>query len=121
MPKMKYHDGSTWVALDAANADTVGGLTVGQIQAGTLAKGQVSTDNTGWVASGNADLPHRKNVAIAGVVLADKAIVDFTLATLAIATEAGITYQETYAGGVTLFAASVPTGTVTFDYAIVKG
>lgn len=121
MSKMKYYNGSAWVALDAANADTVGGLTVGQIQAGVLAKGQVSTDNTGWVASGNTELPQKKNVAIASVTTADKAIVDFTLATLAIATEAGITYQETYDGGVTLFAANAPSGTVTFDYAIIKG
>jgi len=26
MPKMKYHNGTSWVALDAANADTLGGL-----------------------------------------------------------------------------------------------
>jgi len=35
MPKMKYWNGTQWVPLDAANADTLEGLTVSQIRAGT--------------------------------------------------------------------------------------
>jgi len=35
MPKMKYWNGMQWVPLDAANADTLEGLTVSQIRAGT--------------------------------------------------------------------------------------
>ncbi len=34
MPKMKYWNGTQWVPLDAANADTLEGLTVSQIRAG---------------------------------------------------------------------------------------
>jgi hypothetical protein len=35
MAKMKYWNGTQWVPLDAANADTLEGLTVSQIRAGT--------------------------------------------------------------------------------------
>ncbi len=35
MAKMKYWDGTKWVVLDAADADTVEGKTVAQIQSGT--------------------------------------------------------------------------------------
>ena len=35
MAKMKYWDGTKWVMLDAADADTVEGKTVAQIQSGT--------------------------------------------------------------------------------------
>lgn len=35
MPKMKYHNGTTWVALDAANADTLGGLAASALPVST--------------------------------------------------------------------------------------
>jgi hypothetical protein len=35
MAKMKYWNGTQWVPLDAADADTLEGLTVSQIRAGT--------------------------------------------------------------------------------------
>lgn len=35
MAKMKYWDGSKWVILDAADADTLEGKTVAQVQSGT--------------------------------------------------------------------------------------
>jgi hypothetical protein len=38
MAKMKYWNGTQWVPLDAANADTLEGLTVSQIRAGTTSK-----------------------------------------------------------------------------------
>lgn len=83
--------------------------------------GQVTVTNASWVASGNATFPYKKDVAITGVVAADKPIsFDFTLATLEVAISAGISYIEAYAGGVTLYAASTPTGSVTADYVIRK-
>jgi hypothetical protein len=82
--------------------------------------GRLTIGDTGWIASGNADLPLKRDVIISGVTTADKAIIDFVLASLPIATDAGMTYQETYDGGVTLYATAPPTS-VTFDYTIIRG
>jgi hypothetical protein len=48
-------------------------------------------------------------------------MVNFTLSSLPVAIGAGVSYVESYAGGITLFANGVPTGSVTYDYVIVKG
>jgi hypothetical protein len=84
--------------------------------------GSTTVTNASWVASGNTLLPFKKNQAITGVVAIDTpASFAFTLATLGVAQTANIAYVECYAGGVTLYATSVPTGSVTADYVIIKG
>jgi len=79
MPKMKYWNGTQWVPLDAANADTLEGLTVSQIRAGTTKAdvGLGNVDNVkqaskaefdAHVAEFNAhksdNTPHREAVSI---------------------------------------------------------
>lgn len=95
--------------------------TTAYVRAQTIRGAGVSVTNASWIASGNAEYPFKKNAAITGVVAADyPTMIAFTAATIAIANAAGIGYVECYAGGVTLFAKSMPSGTVTFDYVITK-
>lgn len=84
-------------------------------------KGQLTVDNASWVASGNARFPFKKDVVVTGAVALDKPVsFDFTLGTYEIAEAAGIMYVECYAGGITLYAAATPTGSVIADYIIRK-
>ena len=87
----------------------------------TVVAGQVTVTNTSWASSGNARFPYKKNAPIVGIVATDKPInLDFTLATYAIAEVADIKYVECYDGGLTLYATSIPTGSVIADYSIRK-
>ena len=111
-----------------AYADSVGSSTLNSAEgyadgavSSKFVKGSLSTNNSSWVASGNAELPYKKNIAISGVTTSDVPSVAFNNATYAIARGADMAYVETYNGGITLYAGVVPSGTVTFDYLITKG
>lgn len=84
--------------------------------------GTITTDNTGWTqASYGADYQYRKQIAIAGVTNADFPSIAFNLATKEIASDAGMSHVESYNGGIYLYAESLPTADVTFDYDIERG
>lgn len=85
-------------------------------------KGQITTDTTSWVSStGTGNFAYKKSIAITGITTSDYPDVRFTVGTYQVASVAGISYVETYAGGITLYATAIPTASVTFDYVIVKG
>lgn len=84
-------------------------------------RGSASTDNTGWTTTTTAGFAQFKDVPITGVTAAMFPSIAFTTATYTIALDANMTLCSTYAGGIRLFADSVPTGTVTFDYVVTRG
>ena len=64
MAKMKYWNGTQWVPLDAANADTLEGLTVSQIRAGTTKTevGLGNVDNVKQASKAEFDA-HKSDIA----------------------------------------------------------
>lgn len=89
---------------------------------GKTVKGQVTTDTTSWVSStGTGQFTYKKNIAITGITTADYPDIRFTVSSYTTASTAGISYVETYAGGITLYASAIPTASITFDYVIMKG
>jgi hypothetical protein len=85
------------------------------------ASGSASTNASSWSSTTAGGFSVKKNVAIVGVTINDYPEISFNLATYTIAQNASITYVETYAGGITLYATATPSGTVTFNYVIIKG
>jgi hypothetical protein len=84
-------------------------------------RGQLTVTNASWVVGTYGTYTHRREVAITGVVATDTPLVFFTLATKQIAQVSNISHVESYAGGIYLYSNGVPSGSVTFDYRILKG
>jgi len=120
---MPTYTKTTWVngSAPAVNATNLNKIETG-IETATPLTGQVATGTTSWTTTTTAGFARFKDVAIAGVTATMYPEVFFTAASYTIAQDAEIgPYCETYAGGIRLFAQSIPTGTVTFDYVVVRG
>lgn len=119
---MPTYTKTTWVngSAPAVSASNLNKIENG-IETATAFTGQTSTTNTGWTATTTAGFAQFKDVPITGVTAAMFPSIAFTTATYTIALDANMTLCSTYAGGIRLFADSVPTGTVTFDYVVTRG
>ena len=85
-------------------------------------RGQTSTGTASWTTTTTAGFARTKDVPITGVTASMYPEVFFTSTSYTIAMDAEIgPYCEAYAGGIRLFAQSIPTGTVTFDYVVIRG
>lgn len=85
-------------------------------------KGSITVDNTNWVSGTyGGGMAYRKTVPITGVTATDTVGFYPTLATKEIAQKANVSHLESYAGGVYLYAKSIPSGSITFDYRVIRG
>jgi hypothetical protein len=85
------------------------------------ASGFTSTNTSSWASTTAGGFTVKKDIAITGVIADDYPDVAFNLDTYTIAQNASLTYVEAYAGGITLYGSATPSGTVSFDYVIIKG
>lgn len=119
---MPTYTKTTWVngsspAVSASNLNKI----EGGIETATPITGQVATSTASWTTTTTAGFARFKDVAIAGVTTTMYPTVAFTTASYVTAVDANIALCETYAGGIRLYADAVPSGTVTFDYVVIRG
>lgn len=91
------------------------------IETATPLTGTASTTNTGWVATTEAGFFFKKDIAITGVLSTMYPQIFFSVATYSIANLANVSLAVTYNGGVTLYATTTPSGTISFSYIMTKG
>ncbi len=85
-------------------------------------KGTITVDNTNWVSGSYGEgMAYRKQVPIAGVTSAEFPIIAFDLSTKEVANDARTTHVKSYNGGIYLYSESIPTGSITFDYRVIRG
>lgn len=87
----------------------------------TTQNSTIIVDNTNWVwGEYGAGMSYRKIIPITGVTATDTVGFYPTLATKQIAQDANVSHIESYTGGVYLYSESIPSGSITFDYRVVK-
>jgi hypothetical protein len=113
---------TTWVNSSAPpiNATNLNKIEDG-IEKATDIIGQESVTTTSWTATTVSVFLQKKDVSITGVTSNDFPIIAFNAESFEDAFDAGITYIESFNGGITLYADEIPASTLTFDYVITKG
>lgn len=118
MAKAMYYSNG-WVTLDASDAATLGGYASADYQKATsAASGTIPT--SGWV-SNTGDYPYKLDLAISGVTATDVVLIFLDKEVADTGQDAGLCpTNESYAGGVTLFAKSVPAVAMDFSCKIIR-
>jgi len=81
----------------------------------------ITADTTEWVAGTYEGYSYKKTIPISGITISDFPFVAYNLETKSIAQDSGITYVESYNGGIYLYAESLPESPITFNLSIMKG
>ncbi len=85
-------------------------------------RGRITVDNSSWIkGSYGGDYSYRKSVLITGVTGEDTVGFYPILASKLIAQDANVSHIESYNGGIHLYSESIPTGSIVFDYRIIRG
>ena len=83
-------------------------------------KGTGTIPTTGWIAS-TGDYAYKLNIALAGVTSADNVLVMIDKDALDDASDCGLSAtNESYAGGFTVYAESIPATTIAYSYVVIK-